>query len=91
MHIKIIYLKKSIENEKTTYRQQKNNNNFTMEHKAPQKFISEFCTPPAQTSLRRELKHVLNQRNLLTAKSRKEGKKHYFDFSLIKEHELRVC
>lgn len=34
---------------------------------------TEFITPPAQTSLSRELKQVLNERNLLTAKTRKQG------------------
>lgn len=34
---------------------------------------TDFFTPPAQTSLSRELKQVLTERNLLTAKSRKKG------------------
>lgn len=34
---------------------------------------TDFFTPPAQTSLSRELKQVLTERNLLTAKSRRKG------------------
>lgn len=33
-----------------------------------------FSTPPMAMSLSKELKQVLNERNLLTAKSRNKGK-----------------
>lgn len=40
---------------------------------ATRQFGAEVFTPPTQTSLSRELRQVLNERNLLTAKSRKKG------------------
>lgn len=40
-----------------------------------------FNTPPMAMSLSKELKQVLNERNLLTAKSRNKGKKICLFFS----------
>lgn len=50
---------------------------------------TDFFTPPSQISLSRELKQVLTERNLLTAKSRRKGKIKTFAYS--SKLQLTVC
>lgn len=54
---------------------------------------TDFFTPPAQTSLSRELKQVLTERNLLTAKSRKKGNEKSLAYSFKLQFTVRflVC
>lgn len=54
---------------------------------------TDFFTPPAQASLSRELKQVLTERNLLTAKSRRKGKVKTFEHSPDIQFNVRfiVC
>lgn len=54
---------------------------------------TDFFTPPAQASLSRELKQVLTERNLLTAKSRRKGKVETFVHSSNPQFNIRfiVC
>lgn len=47
-------------------------------------------TPPEYTSLSSELKQVLQERNLLTAKSRKKGNI-IFDDLIVKHHPVNWC
>ena len=63
-----------------------------MQEKTPSKRYSkmnpQFITPPLQKTLSEELKQVLNERNLLTVKSRK--KSNYILFNMHIQKKLIV-